>query len=411
MTASEPYLDRRKFLGGAAGLAAGMAMPARASAMFGAGAGVNGDILVVVFMHGAMDGLNLLAPVDDANYIAARPDTLRLSASGPVTGLQINGGPSSQDWRLHPSATGLKSLYDSGKLAFIHASGLLADSRSHFQSIDLMERGITDGTQSNSSTGGLARHMRNIDVPLSAVATSTIVPGRLIGDLGAVGMTTPASFQLARSDFGGFLAAVYSGSAPLANVGGIAIGAINSFARSLALQPSITQPAGTTGFQTALNTIVQLIKFQVGLQVATVEIGGWDTHYNQRTVFAANVADLSKSLTKFQSDIEALGANVTLVTVTEFGRRLKANANGGTDHGHGSVMMVMGNAVNGGKVYGKWPGLATSALNLGDLNITTDYRNVIGEILTQRRGEGSLSSVFPSLPAYTPLNILKPLGS
>jgi uncharacterized protein (DUF1501 family) len=106
-----------------------------------------------------------------------------------------------------------------------------------------------------------------------------------------------------------------------------------------------------------------------------------------------------------------LGANVTLVTVTEFGRRLKANANGGTDHGHGSVMMVMGNAVNGGKVYGKWPGLATSALNLGDLNITTDYRNVIGEILTQRRGEGSLSSVFPSLPAYTPLNILKPLGS
>ncbi len=402
--------DRRQFLGASAGLAAGFAMPAQASAIFSsrpAEAGAASDVLVVVFLHGAMDGLNLLAPVDDPNYIAARPDNLRLSASGAIQGLPISGGPTAQDWRLHPVAAPLKNLYSAGKLAFVNATGLMADTRSHFQAIDMMERGITATSQTNSPTGWLAKHMRAATGSLAAVSTTTIVPGRLIGDLSTVGMTTPGSFQLYRSDFASFLAAVHTGTNPVAAPGAQAITAVNSFAKTLASQQLTPTPPGTSSFQLALNTIVQLIKFNVGLQVATVETNGWDTHINQQPVFTSNVTDLSNSLAKFQSDIDALGANVTVAVVTEFGRRVKSNASAGTDHGHASTMIVMGNSVNGGKVYGKWPGLDAASLNLGDVDITTDYRSVIGEILIKRRSESSLATVFPSLANYTPLGVVK----
>jgi uncharacterized protein (DUF1501 family) len=405
--ADQSSLDRREFLAGSLGATLMGALPARAEGFFAPGAAANSDVVVVVFLRGAMDGLNFLAPVDDKDYIAARPDTLRLSAAGPVTGIQLTNGPNTQDWRLHPSASALKPLYDAGKLAIIPAAGMLSDSRSHFQSIDLMERGITAGSQSGSATGWLARHMRNVSTPISATSTSTIIPGRLIGDNAAVAMTVPTQFKLSRADFSGFLASVYAGSAPLAAAGGLAITAINSFAATLAAQGTITAPASTSSFQTALNTIVQLIQFKAGLQVATVEVGGWDTHVNQQKIFDGNIADLAGSLAKFQSDVEKLGANVTLVTMTEFGRRVKSNASGGTDHGHGSVMMVMGTAVNGGKIYGRWPGLAAATLNLGDVDITTDYRNVVAEILAVRRGEPSISTVFPALSAYAPLGIVK----
>ena len=403
---TDQFLDRRRFLGTSAGAALTAAMPARASGIFGAPAG-NNDILVVVFLHGAMDGLNFLAPADDKNYIAARPASLRLSTTGSNADISISGGPTSQDWRLHASAAPLKPLYDAGKLAFVHASGLLADSRSHFQSIDLMERGITSAAQISSATGWLAKHMRNVTDPFAAISTTTILPERLIGDLYAVGMSTPSQFKLSRSYFSSFLTAAYTGTTSMAKAGAGAAASINAFGAILAAQPSTAPLPSTSSFQYALNTIVQLIQFKAGLQVATVELGGWDTHYDQQRTLVSNFTDLSNSLAKFQSQVDSLGANVTLVTMTEFGRRVQANASGGTDHGHGSVMMIMGNAVNGGKIYGTWPGLDAASLNLGDLNITTDYRNVIGEILTVRRGETSLASVFPTLSTYAPLGLMK----
>ena len=159
-------------------------------------------------------------------------------------------------------------------------------------------------------------------------------------------------------------------------------------------------------FSTSLRSIADLIKMDTGLDVATVDYGGWDHHFEMNLYFPDHAAEMSKSLSAFWHDMADYQDRITVVAMTEFGRRLEENANGGTDHGSGAFMFVLGGAVQGGKMYGDWPGLKTDDLREGDLRVTTDYRQVIQEILLKRRGEPSPKVVFPSLD-YQPLNFIK----
>jgi uncharacterized protein (DUF1501 family) len=398
-------------MGGVAGSAALAALtrPANAAIAFSSAGASSNNILVAMFLHGAMDSLNFLAPADDPNYIAARPDTLRVVNSGATPGIALSNGPTKQDWRLHPNAAPLKPIYDAGQLAFVHAAGLQANTRSHFQATDLMERGITDPSQINSAEGWLTKHMRGVTAPLAAVATTTIAPERLTGDTNAVGMTTTSSFRLYQSGLQSFLKSAYSGAAPLAAQGMATLGALDSLRSDEAGQASVSTQGDST-LEIAFDTIVNLIKWNVGLEVATVEYGSWDTHHSQAQIFPKMAGDVSNALAKFYNDLSSLNANVTLIAMTEFGRRVQSNASGGTDHGHGSAMIAMGAGVAGGQIYGQWPGLESSALDLGDLAVTTDYRNVVAEALVNRRGESDVGAVFPTLAQYSPLGIFQKAG-
>jgi uncharacterized protein (DUF1501 family) len=165
-------------------------------------------------------------------------------------------------------------------------------------------------------------------------------------------------------------------------------------------------PAG--GFASSIRSVADIIKMDAGLEVATVDFGGWDHHYNMNSYFPPAVRHLSQSLAAFWQDLAAVQHRLTIVTMTEFGRRLEENTAGGTDHGAASVMFVLGGGVNGGRLYGDWPGLRPADLREGDLRVTTDVRQVLQEILVTRRGEDDLRAVFPTLD-YRPRGILRPV--
>jgi uncharacterized protein (DUF1501 family) len=348
--------------------------------------------IVFVFLRGAMDGLNLVAPSDDANLIAARPAGLRLSSSGTSAGLALANGPSENDWRLHPSAPELGELYNSGHLAFVHASGIPADSRSHFEMQAMAEHGVADTVSAGETVGWIGRYATESGIAASTfglISAADTLPASMSGDANAISLPNPSQFTLGSSARAAFLNAAYNGATGLIGTQGrFAITAVNGLQQQLASYPPL--PAGTYGtdsFGTGLSVIAELIKLGVGLQVAEVEYSNWDTHVNQQPRFAASAAILSKGLGDFYNDLSAYSQNVTTVVMSEFGRRVQSNADLGTDHGHGNVMLVMGGSVVGGRIYGDWLGLDPSVLDIGDVPITTDYRAVLSEVIDATRGD------------------------
>ncbi len=381
------------------------------------------DILVVVSLRGGADGLSLVAPTDDPHYVAARSASLRVADRGASAGLPLANALAGIDFRLHPLAAGLRELYDSQQLAIVHACGLAHGSRSHFEAIDLIERGAPRARQDGS--GWITRYLAQIgaDRTFGALATTSSLPVALDQSHNAVAMGEASDFALA--DGAGrtpaLLRTLYRGDQPLHRAGIAALDAIDLVGRALpraadgaplpyeaehgAEYPSEWHAAELSN---ALQTVARMIKMDVGLQVATVDYGGWDTHDAQTDALPQLVDGLARALAAFYNDMTRYHQRLTVVVVSEFGRRLRANESGGTDHGYGNALFVLGGNVNGGRMYGTWPGLATEQLEDGaDLAITTEYRSVIAEIAQQRLGAPDLAAIFPQFTPTTALGLLR----
>lgn len=416
---------RRRFLKACA--AAGVFMPGLGIGRlaFAAQAPV-APLTVVVFLRGGCDGLLLVGPSNEPAYIEARPSDLRVLDAGERAGLPLaNGLASDLDFRLHPDARPLHELYQAGQLAVVHAAGLTNGTRSHFEAQDLIERGVSTLEQSyRTPDGWLTRYLalegRSLPGRLSdrieVLAAGTGLPASLarradvlaLPDLqGGVGLPGGA-------DGANLLGQLYAmGDSPVELAGRQALAALSLVDARLPRTPDgkieSYAPAGagyeSGGFSLGLQAIARVAQMQLGLRVACIDLGSWDTHEGEAGRFAALVTQLSRGLAAFHRDLTGAGIPFRLVAVSEFGRRLRANRSQGTDHGHGGVMLVLGDGVRGGHMLGRWPGLSTPALDQGvDLAVTTDGRAVLAEMLGLD-GPGR-SLVFPGLAASAPFGVL-----
>jgi uncharacterized protein (DUF1501 family) len=401
-------IDRRRFLG--SGLAAGAAAataPAWLPTVGWAGtAGTSRDTLVVVFLRGAMDALTMIPPYGDPNLYTARP-TLAIQPPGQVNGAtNLNGY-----FGLAPAAAPLLAPYQAGKLAIVHASGLTDPSRSHFDMQKWMEYGVSSANATNVSTGWAGRYLQTIAPPgtglLRGMALESNLTKSLAGGPACVPSSNPDNFLMPGSASTATgrraaLTAMHTGEpAPLGPA------ALNTFA-TIDLLATIDfagyVPANgavypSTTFGTKLKSAAAIIKANVGVEVIQADLGGWDLHSSMGPLTGnmANLMDqLSNTLLAFYNDLSGpVLDRTTLVVMSEFGRRVAQNASGGTDHGRGGALLVMGGHVNGGQVITNWPTLAPGALHNGDLEITIDYRDVLSEVLTDRMACTSLGTVFP----------------
>ncbi len=372
------------------------------------------DILVVIFLRFGSDGLTMVAPADDADYRDARP-TIAVASAGSRAGLHI-GALGGVPFFLHPELGEVKALYDLGDLAVVHAVGLPTNTRSHFESQDMMDRGVIESDsllRSGPLKGGwLARHLaaRGLALPdLGVVAAAADVQTSLRGYDRAVAVPDVTQFNVTGGDFNlNVIDAINAGADVQAQSVRSAVGMVRAVRASLSrIVGGYTTAQGYPGgeFGTAMRSVANLIKMNAGLEVATVDFAGWDHHYNMNSYLPGHARQLSQALAAFWADMVDYRSRLTVVTMTEFGRRLEENTAGGTDHGSASYMFVLGGAVKGGRMYGQWPGLRPADLREGDLRITTDMRQVLMEALAKRRGETALASVFPAL-TYKPLGIL-----
>ncbi|WP_287409334.1 DUF1501 domain-containing protein [Oceanithermus sp.] len=366
------------------------------------------DALVVVFQRGGADGLGLVAPyAEGGRYYDRRPTT-----AVPEPGRK-NGGLDLDDrFALHPELAPLFDLYREGRLAVVHAAGSPDETRSHFDAQQYMEFG-TPGVKSARS-GWLGRHLaltaRRSGSPFRAVGLGDVVADSLLGPVTPLALRSIAEFHLQGRDgewprMQAVLRRLYAGSGPLEPVARSVWSSLETLA-DLARSPGDEKAYPDDVLGRGLAQVARLIKAGVGLEVATVDSDGWDTHEEQGVQngrFAANAAAFARALAAFWADLGDNARGVTVVVMSEFGRRVEENASAGTDHGHGGVMWLLGAGVRGGRVYGRWPGLAREQLADGDLAVTTDFRDVLGELVTRRLGNPEVAQVFPG---YRP----RPLG-
>ena len=362
--------------------------------------------LVVLFQRGAADGLNIVVPHAEKNYYAMRPSI----AIQQKDCIDLDGF-----FGLHPAMASFKPLYDQGHLAIVHAAGSTDTTRSHFDAQDFMESG-TPGVKSTQD-GWLNRAL--VDGPAAngpggkpsafrAVALGTQVPRTLQGKLPAIAVNNLADFSVGgkgpqTSAISNAFQAMYdeSSDAVLHGTGQETFEAVKMLKSA---NPAQYQPANgavypNTPFGNSLKQIAQLMKANLGVEAAFSDIGGWDTHQNQGAAtgqLANRLTEFATGIAAFWKDMGVESENLTLVTMSEFGRTARQNGTGGTDHGHANVMFVLGGKVKGGKVYGKWPGLDNAQLNEGrDLAVTTDFRRVLGEAAYKTLGARNLATVFP----------------
>jgi len=367
-----------------------------------------GRRLVVIFQRGAVDGLNVVVPYREKNYYALRPSI----AIPQNQVLDLNGF-----FGLHPSLAAFKPLYDQGQLAVVHAVGSPDASRSHFDAQDYMESG-TPGVK-NTSDGWLNRALQAEDLhhrcqhtcehsAFRALALGAEVPRTLAGRVPAIALNNVNGFTVAGrgpspSPAASAFQAMYSGSGDriFHAAGDETFEAVSMLRAANPAQytptPGVQYP--NSEFGNNMKQIAQLLKADLGVEAAFTDVSGWDTHQNQGSVngqLSDRLRDFSLSIAAFWRDLGDGAENVTLVTMSEFGRTARENGTGGTDHGHANAMFVLGGRVKGGKVYGRWPGLANEQLNEGrDLALTTDFRQVLGELVTQTLSANNMELVFP----------------
>ncbi len=356
-------------------------------------------VLVAVFQRGAADGLNIVAPFGDKQYYALRPSLA--VPQGAVIDLDGFFG-------LHPSLAGLKPVWDARQLAIVHAAGSPDPTRSHFDAQDYMESG-TPGLKATAD-GWLNRAIEDgggEPSPARALALGTALPRVLRGHEPALAIASLSEFQL-RGPTAPF-ESLYEESPERTLAAGKetfeAVALLQSLERSR-YTPANGAEYPRTRFGDNLRQIAQLIKSRAGLEVAFTDIGGWDHHVNEvgrgatEGQLANLLSDFGGSLAAFWRDLGERMADVTVVTMSEFGRTAHENGTRGTDHGHGNVMFILGGGVRGGRVYGKWPGLEREQLyESRDLDVTTDFRDVLGELVMKRLGNGDLGTVFPGYAA------------
>lgn len=401
--AASPGVTRRGLLRAAmaVGAAAGLSGPLVSSrvAFAAEGRAYAGDVLVVLSLRGGFDGLSAVVPVAEAAYYAARPN-VAVPAAQTL--------PIDQQFGLHPALGGLKSLYDAGALAVVPAVGQPASSRSHFHAMAELER-AAPGT--SLRTGWLDRMV-------GASGAPSTFAGAVVGDAHGVmsfagptqEMVVPSidKFSLTGASSAGdirrwatALRRLHAGARPeLSGPATAATAAVGTLAR---IGASSYSPANGAAYPKsplgdALRDVARLVKARVGLRAVAVDEGDWDMHSAMGSStdgwMRRKLVDLDAALTAFMSDLGA-GAGVTLVTLSEFGRRVAENGSGGVDHGAGNAMFVLGGGVAGG-VYGAWPGLDKAALDDGDLRGTTDFRVVLAEVLERRCGLNA-RAVFPGV--------------
>ena len=382
----------------------------------------NDPILVVIFLRGGCDGLNLIGPAADEIYRTERRAECRVERDGDTPGLILKNSLADVDFRLHYKAQGLKDLYDSNQLAFIHAAGLTNGTRSHFDAQDYIERGTPDNK--STGTGWLTRlaATQPMNGTLTAVSLQNTIPVSLLACPQATAVPNVRKLQIGGD--GHFNAArdalftsAYQGNGSVMQNGAHVLTMLRNFHMPLDAKgkpvdyipaANAQYPDNARDIAEPLKTLAQLIKMDVGIRIATIDYGGWDTHIGQGGRFANLTDGLSRGLAAFWNDMEGQQDRITIVAMSEFGRRLKSNDSGGTDHGHGGVMMAMGAGVKGGNIYGRWPGLKTEELdNQVDLAVTTDFRNVLGEILRMRMSLTSPASIFPQFANYQPLGFMR----
>ncbi|PIE80451.1 MAG: hypothetical protein CSA11_08260 [Chloroflexi bacterium] len=367
--------------------------------------GPRGDTLVCVFLRGGADGLNMVVPHGDDAYYDLRP-TLgiprpdALSASAKTVDLDGFFG-------LHPALASLSHIYQAGDVAFVHATGSPDETRSHFEAMDLMERGVT---QNGDYSGWLARHLATLDTgnesALRAVGVGEVLPASLTGTVSATALQAIADYHLHGrderiGDMQTLLAALYNQQEDvLTAVANQTFAAIDVLSKVDTEQPGNGSAYPERDFGRALQTVAQLIKADVGLEVACIDLVGWDTHVAQGATEGPMpnlMSRLAAGLTAFYEDLQSQMDGITLVVMSEFGRRANENGGLGTDHGHGNMMMIMGGGINGGQVFADWPGLQPEQLTgPGDLTITTDYRDILGELLRKRLNNPQITAVFPN---------------
>jgi uncharacterized protein (DUF1501 family) len=363
----------------------------------------DGNTLVVIFLRGGLDGLSAVAPYAEDSYYRARP-TLALrrpndsSASQADRALDLNGF-----FGLHPALSALMPLYEGGHLAFIHAIGSMDTSHSHFEAMNAMERGLAKSGAGEPS-GWLARHLMSSPSSASALRAISIgdtMPDSLRGASSALSLDSLSDFQLnGDAAFRTALDGLYAkGDDPLTSAGRQTLKALDAI-NKMPEQSISSYP--DTGLGRGLRQVAQLIKAGVGLEIACLDKTGWDTHVAQGTgtgILAANLQEVGDALAAFSRDMGSRLDRVTVIAQTEFGRRLRENDGFGTDHGHGSIMFLLGGGVRGG-IHAKWPGLEQDLLSgPGDLQVTTDYRNVMAEVLAKRLGNTNAAHVFPGFNA------------
>ena len=390
-------------------LAAPLVLPKFAFAS-GSGGGSQ-DVLVNIFLRGAMDGLTLCPPYGDPDYYKARPT---LAVPRPGTGaneaIDLDGY-----FGLAPGAKGLLKPFQDGKLALVHASGSPDPTRSHFDAMAYVEYGIPLQNFNTVSDGWLGRHLQNTTAlgggPLRGLTVDYVTPTSFFGAPQVIAASDPASF-LYPGDPRSAGRRRHKLEQMYGKVGEPMAGAaINAFAAiDLLAQIDFAHYVPENGasypptiFGQGLLKIAACIKANLGLESFTLDIGGFDTHADQGPVdghLNDLLLELCNSLEAFYLDLQSQMDHVVVVAMSEFGRRVAENASKGTDHGHGNCMVVMGGHIAGGQVLThKWPGLAPPKLDDGDLAITIDYRDIFGEILVNRLCEPSLDTVFPN---FTP---------
>ena len=376
-----------------------------------------GKTLICLFQRGAADALNVVVPHGESAYYRLRPNIAipRPALSAGATGaIDLDGF-----FGLHPSLAPLKPLWDRGLLAPIHAVGSPSATRSHFDAQDYMETGTPD--QKGTRDGWLNRYLAlkgtceagcahapggtdGTHSPFRAVAMTQQTPRMLEGPAPTIAMNSLDEFSVrAAGPAADRLEALYrTGSADVVHAAGGEMFEAVKILKSANPQQYLPQnnaayPASQFG--TRLKQIAQLIKSDVGLEVAFADVGGWDTHVNQGAStgqLAGRLDDFAKSIAALVTDLGDRMGDVTIMTMSEFGRTVRQNGNGGTDHGHASALFVIGGDVKGRTVYGKWPGLEPEQLYEGrDLALTTDFRSVFSEVAAKHLGAAKLDTVFP----------------
>lgn len=347
--------------------------------------------LVVVFQRFAADWINLLVPYGDPDYPTVRPNT---QVTAPVV---LDGF-----FGLNPGLASLKPIYDAGRLGFVTATGwipLEARDRSHFFAQSIAESGARSGVNDGWLGRVMLRDSSDPENVFAALAAESSVPNSFQGYPNALAVRDFAAYNHG-SVMGDDATQLIETLATLAGAPGDGTRRLASGMRELRTtpppEPSVTYPATTLG--QGLKVAAQAIRGGFAPRVVSVTSDDdWDTHVNQASRHAASLPNFAGALVAFHDDLGELLQNVTVVTMTEFGRKAKENLNG-TDHGTASSMLVMGGGVAGGKVYGQWPGLAADRLFQGeDLEPTTDFRSVLGEVLAKRMGVSvaGLAEIFP----------------
>jgi uncharacterized protein (DUF1501 family) len=366
----------------------------------------NPQRLIVVFLRGAVDGLSIVVPYQETSYYTDRPKIAIPQPGTPNGALNLDG-----QFGLHPALAPLLSLWEQKSLAFVHACGSNDNTRSHFDAQDYLESG-TPGVKTtrdgwmNRLLGVMSQ--RN---PIQAVSVGATTPRILLGKVAvanlASGKGASNRLQIDKPQIASAFDRLYGNNDALGRTYREAKVSREELLKDLDAEMKMANNGAPlpNGFPGDAQRLARIMARDPRIQVSFLGIGGWDTHINQgasQGALARNLEQLGKGLVALQQGLGAAYQNTTIVVMSEFGRTVKENGNGGTDHGHGNVMWLLGGGIRGGKVYGKWAGLAPEQRYQGrDLAVTTDFRDVLGTVLSRKLGldENKLQQV---LPKYQP---------